>query len=218
MNEIKEKELIKLSEFMIEQFFEKEEMQQMFQGFDTERAKKIAIDIACFELTYLNERGNVYIYDDAITAAIVGIEAKKLFTIKRLVLSFKANKILKQLTNEEFMLLKKNMKLIKEVHNIKWFKKNCKNPFYIVQFAVDKNKRGQGIAREMLEELFQYVSVNNDYIVLETLTESNVPIYEHFGFETMEVYETKNKELKEYRMLKRMGAKNNKNVSFGKLS
>jgi len=56
----------------------------------------------------------------------------------------------------------------------------------------------------MLEEVFEYVSTTNNSIVLGTLTESNVPIYEHFGFETKEVYETKNKELKEYRMVKRI--------------
>lgn len=47
------------------------------------------------------------------------------------------------------------------------------------------------------------VIVTNNYIVLlETLTESNVTIYVHFEFET------RNKELKESRMLKRISAKN----------
>ena len=42
MRRINENELEKLSEFMIEQFWGKEEMQQMFKGFNKEKGKSIA--------------------------------------------------------------------------------------------------------------------------------------------------------------------------------
>ena len=78
--------------------------------------------------------------------------------------------------------------------------------------------RGKGIARKMLEELFDYASKTNSCIVLETFTESNVPMYKHFGFKVKEFFETENKELKEYRMLKKINDKKIKNITFGKLT
>ena len=42
-------------------------------------------------------------------------------------------------------------------------------------------------------------------------------MYEHFGFELKESFETKNKELKEYRMLKQLNDEKRRNIAFGKL-
>ena len=53
MRTINENELKKLSEFMIEQFWEKEEMQQMFKGFNEKRAKRIATNLSYSELLYM---------------------------------------------------------------------------------------------------------------------------------------------------------------------
>lgn len=54
----------------------------------------------------------------------------------------------------------------------------------------------------MLEELCAYTKDKNNYIALDTLTEANVPMYEHFGFELKEDCESKCKQLKEYSMIK----------------
>ena len=43
-------------------------------------------------------------------------------------------------------------------------------------------------------------------------------MYEHFGFKVKEFFETENKELKEYRMLKKINDKKIKNITFGKLT
>ena len=218
MRKIEEKELSKLSEFMVEQFWEKEEMQQMFKGFEEARGKKIATNLVYSELLYLYKKGDIFTYDKNITGAIVGIDPKKLITIQRILIALKSNKILKELSKEEINLLKKNTVLIKEVHSNNWFKKYCKNAYYFAQFGIAKDKRGQGIARKMLEEFFEYVKQKYNCIVLETFTDSNVAIYEHFGFEIKEVSETENKELKEYRMIKKLNFQKQKLISFGRLS
>lgn len=204
MRRIKEEELSLLSSFMLEQFFEKEEMQQMFKNIEPSKAKHIATEIVYYELLYMYKYGDIFIYDDNITGAIVGIEAKKIFTFKRILLSFKASKVFKNFSKKEMKCLTDNIVIIKEVHSTKWFKKYDKNPYYFAQFGIDKRKRGEGIAREMLEFLFDYTKSNFKNIVLETLTESNVPIYEHFGFELKEQNSTEKEQMKEYRMLKRL--------------
>ena len=86
MRRINESELEKLSEFMIEQFWGKEEMHQMFKGFNKEKGKSIATNILYMELLYFYKKGDIYIFDDDITGAIVGIQAKNLFSIQRILL------------------------------------------------------------------------------------------------------------------------------------
>lgn len=207
MRRIKEDELRPLTSFMVEQYFEKEELQKMFSSINKEKAKTLAKEMVYFEMEYLFKYGDIFIYDDNITGAIIGIEYKKMSLLKSLPAALKTNKILNKFSKDEIKIIKENKKIINEVHNPKWFKKYCKNPYYCIQFAIDKDKRGKGIAREMLEFLFSYVKEQNNDIVLETLTSSYVPIYEHFGFEVKEIYETKNKDLKEFRMLKKFCTK-----------
>lgn len=43
-------------------------------------------------------------------------------------------------------------------------------------------------------------------------------MYEHFGFELKESFESKCKQLKEYRMIKTIASNNDRKISFGKLS
>lgn len=203
MRRINKEELKQLTNFMVEQYFDKEELQKMFSGINQEKAKKLAKEMVLFEMEYLFKYGDIFIYDDNITGAIIGIQYKKMSLLKSLPAALKTNKIFNKFTKDEIKKIKQNKKIINEVHNSKWFKKYCKNPYYCIQFAIDKEKRGNGIAREILEFLFDFVKKQNDYIVLETLTSSYVPIYEHFGFEVKEIYETKNKDLKEFRMLKK---------------
>lgn len=202
MRRIRKEELKELSNFMVAQFFEGEQMQKMFLGINQERAKEFAVQLVYIDLEYFFKYGDIFIYDDNIVGAIVGIEYNKVSLLKKIPFHFKGNKILSKMSKEEIQKIKENSKIINEVHNAKWCKKYCKNPYYIIQFAIDKEKRGNGIAREMMEYLFNYVNNQNGYIVLETLKSENVPIYEHFGFEIKETFETKNKQLKEYRMIR----------------
>lgn len=204
MRRITEEELHSLASFMLDQFFDKEEMQILCKGIDAKKAKSLAIEITYIELTYMFKKGDIFIYDDNITAAIVGIDSKKIITLSRLLTSLKASKLLKKLSKEELALFTENSKVISEVHSMKWYKEYSKRPYYFAQFGIGKEKRGQGIAREMLEFMFQYVKQKNNMIVLETLTAENVPMYEHFGFELKQTKESTGKELTEYRLLKRL--------------
>ena len=135
MRRINENELEKLSEFMIEQFWGKEEMQQMFKGFNKEKGKNIATNILYMELLYFYNKGDIYIFDDDITGAIVGIQAKNLFSIQRILMALKSNKILKSLSKEEKEQLQNNIKPIKEVHSSNWIIK-----FYSKRLVKNKPK------------------------------------------------------------------------------
>lgn len=204
MRRAKENELRQLADFMIEQFYEKEELQMMFAGFDPTIGKKIAQEMLYFELLYFYDKGDILVYDDEISGVIVGIDAKKLFSLRRILLALKANQVLKELSKDEILRLKENSKIIQKVHSFSWFKKYGKKLYYIAQFGIDKSKRGHGIARKMLEFVFEQAKEKAEYVVLETFTFSNVAIYEHFGFEQKEVNKAEGKEFAEYRMIKKL--------------
>lgn len=205
MRKAEQKEVRAVAAFMAEQFLEKEELQTMFAGIEPVKAKKIAVELIYFELMHMIRHGDIYMYDENISGAIVGIEYKYTSVFRRLSMILQGNRFLQSIPKDDLDVIKKNSVTVSEAHSRKWFKKYCKNPYYLVQFGIAKEKRGTGIARKMLEQIFERAKQSgNRYIVVETLTASIVPMYEHFGFELKEVYETKNGKLTEYRMLKKI--------------
>lgn len=202
MRRAREDELRQTAGFLVDQFFEKEELQQMFRGIGEARARRTAGEAVYQELRFFFRYGDVFVYDDGIAGAAAGIESRRMSLLRRLPFALQGSRVLRELSKPERALLKSNSKAVGEAHDARWFRKYCKAPYCFMQFAVGREKRGQGIAREMLEELFAHVREQNSCMVLETFSASNVPLYEHFGFALMETHETRGGELTEYRMLK----------------
>lgn len=201
MRRIREEELPSAAMFIVEQFWDKEVMQIMFQDFGKDTAKNLAVTIEYLQLQMYLKNGGIYIYDDNITGAIVGMESRKLFSPSFLLqYLLKSRKVLTGLSKEEEAVLKRNMKAVNEAHRLRWFKKYSRNPYYIAQFGIDKQKRGQGIAREMLEFIFD--QHKNEDIILETNTKANIPIYEHFGFKLVETHHNSSNTFSEYCLYK----------------
>lgn len=192
---------------MIEQFFEKEELQQMFRGVDGGRARVTAENMVACELSYFFRYGDVLVNGSGLASAAAGIPQRHLSLWKRLPFAVQGGRALRELSKPERSLLKANSKVIQEVHSGSWFRKYCKDPYCFMQFAVGKEMRGTGLAREMLEALFLHVRKQHRCMVLETFTASNVPIYEHFGFRLMETCESRDGTLAEFRMLKQFTEK-----------
>ena len=199
-----ESELPQIAAFMGEQFFEKEELQQMFRGVDEGRARRTAENIVGCELGCFFRYGDVLVNGSVPASAAAGIPQRHLSLWKRLPYAPQGGRALRASSKPERGLLKANSKVIQEVHSGNWFRKYCRDPYCFMQFAVGKEMRGKGIAREMLEALFLHVRKRHRCMVLKTFTASNVPIYEHFGSQLMETSQARGGELTEYRMLKRL--------------
>ena len=75
---------------------------------------------------------------------------------------------------------------------------------YLKTLGIAKDKRGSGLFREMIEFVFDYTKKQNPELVLETFSDRNASIYQHFGFEIIEIVESKDKQIKQYRMLKKL--------------
>jgi len=204
MRRARKEELNKISEFLVEQFWGKEELGIVFIGIDPEKARKLSIEFLCLVLKYFYKHGDIFVYDENITGVMAGVDQKKKSFIYRLPLIIGAGMLFtKGFSKEETKIMNENEKTIAEVSNKNWFKKHCQeSPYQLAEFAIEKNARGKGICREMLEYLFDHVKTFKSSIILETHTKENVPLYEHFGFSLMETHESKNKQFTQYRMRK----------------
>ena len=84
MRKAEQNEVRDVAAFMAEQFLEKEELQTMFAGIEPVKAKKIAVELIFFELMHIIRHGDIYVYDENISGAIVGIEYKYTSVFRRL--------------------------------------------------------------------------------------------------------------------------------------
>ena len=201
MQRIKKEELEKLSIFLVEQYAEKE-LEVLFRGIDSAKIKNYMAKNFYYELEKYYKYGDIFVYDDNLTAAIVGMKNKDRTLIGKIPTMLKALKIKSDFSKEETKQLKENALIMKNVTNLDWYKKHCSktDSYYFGQFAIDKAFRGKGICREMLENLFN--SISESIIVLETHDSNTVSIYEHFGFKLAETKVSKDKSIVEYRLIK----------------
>lgn len=82
----------------------------------------------------------------------------------------------------------------------KEFVKN--NTWYFYSLAVSPNRQGQGEASKLVRPLLKFLKDNNQTCYLETLNETNVDIYEHYGFNLVATTFVPNSDLTLYGMVK----------------
>lgn len=205
MRRMQEHELEQVSNHMLEIFFEEIDISTAVKGINQNTARTVIYENLYSDTEYFYKYGDVFIYDDDISGIVVFINGKKFSNFKKTLLSLKSNKkILEAANKEEIKIMTANARKIQEAHSFNWYKKRKNIPFYLAHIGIDKEKRGKGICREMLEFVFDYAKKYNNEIVLETFNIDNVHLYEHFGFEVIQTGESKDKTLTEYRMIKKL--------------
>ena len=73
--------------------------------------------------------------------------------------------------------------------------------WYCYNLCVNKNAQGKKIASKLMKPILNYFKMNNKICYLETNSDSNVPIYEHFGFKVLEKTTVPNSNVPHYAML-----------------
>ena len=205
MRKISQNELEQTVDQMLAIFFGEVDVAMVTQGINTDTAKKIIRENLYSDMEYYYRYGEVFVTDDDMSGIVTLIDGKKFSLFRKTILSLKSNRVIaKTATKEELKLLNSNAKEVQEVHSFNWYKKREKVPFYLAHLGIDKNKRGTGICREMMEFVFDYTKKHNSELVLETFSDNNASIYKHFGFEVVETIESKDKRIKQYRMLKKL--------------
>jgi len=195
-------DLPKIVDFIYERFSNLEHFNFLTEHIDTSEdllKKFIQAEIALF-LKY----GEVQIYGNPITGVISSIPSKEFTLLRQFIASLSTRKILKEIPKADQKQLLKQNKRIAEIHYAKpWHKKYSKNSYYVAQIAVAKEAKGTGIMRKMLTPIMEDCQKKGVDIVLETMTEANIPIYEHFGFELAELHHSPNVPYDEYCFIKR---------------
>ena len=211
MRRAEKDELRGLSVFLAEQFYEIEPFQTAMQGIEPQKAKMLIAEKYYGQLSRsLYGRADIFISGSKtggiINGAIIGIDGKKRLLFSYVPIMINLIKIaFKMCTKTERKLIIRNMRPIKDIQSAKWVKSISKEPpYYLAVFAIAKASRGGGLCREMLEGFFDHAKAISSYIALETHTDGNVPIYEHFGFELVESKNTADGAVTEYRMVRKI--------------
>jgi GNAT superfamily N-acetyltransferase len=82
----------------------------------------------------------------------------------------------------------------------KYTNENC---WYLYSFAVDHNYQGKGYGSMLLKPMLAYLDRVGHDCYLETLKDTNVDLYEHYGFELMESTPVPGTDMMLYAMLRK---------------
>ncbi len=82
----------------------------------------------------------------------------------------------------------------------KYTNENC---WYLYSFAVDPNYQGKGYGSMLLKPMLAYLDRVGHDCYLETLKDTNVDLYEHYGFELMESTPVPGTDMMLYAMLRK---------------
>lgn len=198
----RKEDLKEIANFIVERFEGLEQFTFIYENF--ENAKEVLKKVTLSELFLYFEKGDIFIEDTGgMHAVIVGITAAKFHYPNILLNSLKTQKYISGLSKKDLLMFKEKMKLQNRLHDRKWFKKYCKNCYYITQIAVAKENKGSGLFRRVMTPILEECTKKDMCIALETFTESNVGIYEHFGFELVETHTDEHVPFSEYCMIKR---------------
>lgn len=200
----KKEDLHSIAAFMTDRFWGLE--QYVFISDGLSQPKEIIEKVTESELQLYFTKGDIYIYgDDKIKGVLAGIPTKNFSLLNIILSSLKSNKLLKGISKEDLLIIREKVKIQEKMHNRTWYKKYSKNAYYISQLAVSKECKGTGVFRTIISQITDMCEKNNMDIVLETFSKSNIPIYEHFGFELVETHTNDEFSLSEYCMIKRNG-------------
>ncbi|MGG5317462.1 GNAT family N-acetyltransferase [Enterococcus sp. AZ072] len=189
-----------ITDFIVDRFWGLEHFNFLSQDLATPKETLTALVTA--QTAIFLKYGDIYLYQDPLLGAIAGIPLKKFSLPHQLFYSLATpNPFRKMPRLEQKLLLEKN-KLITEIHT-RWHKKYTKNAYYLCQVAVAKEAKGTGVLRKMLTPILIECQTKGQDIVLETMTESNIPIYQHFGFELVETHHSPNVPYDEYCFIRR---------------
>ena len=205
MRKIKEAELGQIADQMVNIFFDEVDVSNVTAGINPDTAKKIIRENMYRDMEYFYTYGDVFITDDDMSGVVALIDGKKFSLLKKTLFSLKSNKVItKAATKDELKLLNSNAQKVQKLHSFNWYKKRANVPYYLAHIGVDKNKRGMGICRGMLDFVFDYTQKYNSELALETFSDTNASMYEHFGFEVVATVESEDKRIKQYRMIKKL--------------
>lgn len=142
--------------------------------------------------------------DDKLNSVVIGYEKRKYKNFRTLALNLMASpRLIRTLGKKDFNTYSSNIKSALKIIDLKWQKEFIKgNYYYIKAIAIANEDRGRGIFRKLITPTLSYCNENNLPLILEANNPSNIPIYEHFGFNLVKTIEKEGIDLKQYCLIK----------------
>lgn len=200
MRRARVEDLPAITELIVDRFWGLEHFNFLSQGLTN--PKEVLSDLVNSQNEVFFKYGDIYLYQDPFVGTISGIPLKKFSLPHQIFYSLTTSKPLRKVSKQDRKILLAQNKLVTEIHT-SWHKKYTKNAYYLCLLAVAKEAKGTGALRNMLTPLLQQCQAQGQDVVLETMTESNIPIYQHFGFELVETHHSPNVPFNEYCFIKR---------------
>ncbi|MEG2533761.1 MAG: GNAT family N-acetyltransferase [Gordonibacter sp.] len=115
-----------------------------------------------------------------------------------------AGPLISDTTAEDLARMQENVLNVAEIIDPLWYQRfTDKANVYVLQIiAVQKEKRGSGAFRKLIDPLLQAAGVRKAPVALQTDRQELVALYEHFGFELVEELCSQKVDLTCFNMLK----------------
>lgn len=109
------------------------------------------------------------------------------------------------LTDEEGLLLDRQAKAMEAISDFSWPLEaaNGSDHIYVYGWAVDAKKRGSGAMRRMVDPFFRYADERGLEMFLDCYSDNLQSLYEHLGFEVIDVLSDPCFPISERRMVRR---------------
>ncbi len=148
------------------------------------------------------------IFGDDARAFMIGFDSRNEKKFREKILMIRI--LLSTISLLGFSELKKmmaNMKKNGKVLSFNWHKEFIAGRHYRIKIiAVDKELRGTGAFRKLITPAIDFADREKIPMVLETHNPSNVPLYEHFGFELVKTIKSDETPIEQYCMIRKFAS------------
>lgn len=172
---------------------------------DIEEKKKLLYILNCAQIEYWYKIGEVWIIGDH-RGMLAGHYKNDEHMLQLMGITLKANLTAYRLANKhDRRQLIRNVKNISGTTDVKWRDQICggSNYYYIDLITISHLLKGSGAFRKLIDPILLRSSKMGIPILLDTHDESNVALYEYFGFELAAKHSShNNREMVQYSMVK----------------
>ncbi|KNF10089.1 acetyltransferase [Gottschalkia purinilytica] len=149
------------------------------------------------------DQGSLYATSSELEAIVLTYEDRKgnskfVYLIKKIKNILKALKALKYISIKEFL---RGLRILNKMDSSWIYEKINEEFIHLDMIAVKKEYKGQKLSSKLIRYIIEESKRRKIFCTLETHNLKNVGIYNHFGFEIVEVIEIPDSNLKQYCMV-----------------
>lgn len=193
-----------MAEFLVDRFWQTEHFVFLREGMQAPR--EVLLRMTRREMTFYCTQHEVWLYDDHMSG-LLGVDGPESENpLAQLICAGQVGwDVLHLPTHDRRLLLARNRR-IAQIHAVNWHRKYTEKAYHISQLAVARQAKGTGACRALIQPVLDRAKEQGVDVVLETFTQDNVALYEHFGFVLTETHTSPQMPYAEYCMIYHSGS------------